>query len=154
MPISINGSGTVTGVSVGGLPDGIVDADMLASNSVQTAKIVDDAVTDAKQDLSGAAKVWCNLNGTGTIAVRDSFGLSSVTDQGQGLYQFNFSPAFANTNYCVLTGQSRKQDNDSDDRFFTKSHSYTTGSFQIEHAFAANDSQNSDSEYVFVAVMS
>ena len=31
MPISINGSGTLTGVSVGGLPDGIVDADMMAA---------------------------------------------------------------------------------------------------------------------------
>ena len=38
MPISINGSGTVTGVSVGGLPDGIVDADMLANNAVTPAK--------------------------------------------------------------------------------------------------------------------
>ena len=38
MPIAINGSGTVTGVSVGGLPDGIVDTDMLAANAVTTAK--------------------------------------------------------------------------------------------------------------------
>ena len=33
MPITINGSGTVTGLSVGGLPDGIVDADTLASGA-------------------------------------------------------------------------------------------------------------------------
>ena len=39
MPVSINGSGAITGVSVGGLPDGIVDADTLATNSVTTAKI-------------------------------------------------------------------------------------------------------------------
>jgi len=38
MPISINGSGTITGVSVGGLPDGIVDTDMIAANAVTTAK--------------------------------------------------------------------------------------------------------------------
>jgi hypothetical protein len=31
MPIAINGSGTVTGISVGGLPDGIVDTDMIAA---------------------------------------------------------------------------------------------------------------------------
>ena len=31
MPITLNGSGTVTGISVGGLPDGIVDGDTLAS---------------------------------------------------------------------------------------------------------------------------
>ena len=34
MPITINGSGTITGLSVGGLPDGTVDADMLASGTV------------------------------------------------------------------------------------------------------------------------
>ncbi len=39
MPISINGSGTLTGISVGGLPDGIVDEDMLASNAVTAAKL-------------------------------------------------------------------------------------------------------------------
>jgi len=39
MPISINGSGTVTGISVGGLPDGIVDTDMLAAKAATTSKI-------------------------------------------------------------------------------------------------------------------
>ena len=38
MPITINGNGTITGVSVGGLPDGIVDTDMLADNAVTSAK--------------------------------------------------------------------------------------------------------------------
>ena len=39
MAITINGSGTITGVSVGGLPDGIVDTDMLATDAVTGAKI-------------------------------------------------------------------------------------------------------------------
>ena len=38
MAIAINGSGTVTGISVGGLPDGIVDTDMIAANAVTSAK--------------------------------------------------------------------------------------------------------------------
>ena len=38
MPIAINGSGTITGVSVGGLPDGIVDTDMIAAGAVTAAK--------------------------------------------------------------------------------------------------------------------
>ena len=38
MPIAINGSGTVTGISVGGLPDGIVDADMLANSAAAFLK--------------------------------------------------------------------------------------------------------------------
>jgi len=38
MPITINGNGTVTGISVGGLPDGIVDTDMLAAGAATKAK--------------------------------------------------------------------------------------------------------------------
>ncbi len=39
MPITLNGNGSLTGVSVGGLPDGIVDTDMLAADSVTASKI-------------------------------------------------------------------------------------------------------------------
>jgi len=38
MPIVINGNGTISGVSVGGLPDGIVDTDMIAAGAVTSAK--------------------------------------------------------------------------------------------------------------------
>ena len=38
MPIAINGSGAVTGISVGGLPDGLVDSDMLAAGAVTAPK--------------------------------------------------------------------------------------------------------------------
>ena len=38
MAIQINGNGTITGISVGGLPDGIVDTDMIAANAVTKAK--------------------------------------------------------------------------------------------------------------------
>ena len=40
MPVSINGqTGVVTGLAVGGLPDGTVDADTLASNAVTAGKL-------------------------------------------------------------------------------------------------------------------
>jgi hypothetical protein len=44
MSIVINGSGTVTGLAVGGLPDGTVDAGTLATDSVEAAKLADNAV--------------------------------------------------------------------------------------------------------------
>jgi len=51
MSIVINGSGTVTGLAVGGLPDGTVDADTLATDSVIAAKLGTDSVTaDALKD--------------------------------------------------------------------------------------------------------
>ena len=45
MAIQINGDGTITGISVGGLPNGIVDTDMLAANAVSSAKLASGAVT-------------------------------------------------------------------------------------------------------------
>ena len=54
MPVTINGDGSITGLAVGGLPDGSVDADTLASNAVTTAKIANSAVTADK--ATGTAK--------------------------------------------------------------------------------------------------
>ena len=54
MPVTINGDGSITGLAVGGLPDGTVDADSLASNAVTTAKIANSAVTADK--ASGTVK--------------------------------------------------------------------------------------------------
>ena len=49
MPIAINGSGTITGVSVGGLPDGIVDTDMIAAAAVTAPKTTVPGITLADQ---------------------------------------------------------------------------------------------------------
>ena len=53
MPITINGSGTLTGVSVGGLPDGIVDTDMLANNAVTASKRGANAILQHKYVNNG-----------------------------------------------------------------------------------------------------
>jgi hypothetical protein len=49
----------------------------------------------------GLVKAWVNLNGTGTIAARDSLNVSSLLDQGTGDTRITVSSAFANTNYCT-----------------------------------------------------
>ena len=48
MPITINGGGNIQGLSVGGLPDGSVDADTLAANAVTSAKIASAAITSSE----------------------------------------------------------------------------------------------------------
>ena len=50
----------------------------------------------------GLAKAWVNFNGTGTVAINDSFNCSSITDNGVGSYTVNFSTALSNENYCVV----------------------------------------------------
>ena len=51
--------------------------------------------------IAGSAKAWVNFNGTGTIAIRDSFNVSSITDNGVGIYTVNFTNDMPNTNYAI-----------------------------------------------------
>ena len=94
MPIAINGSGTITGISVGGIPDGTVDTDVLAANAVTYAKI---GTTEQGQ----LCKAWVNFNGTSTVAIRASYNVSSITDNGATDYTVNFTTAITDANYVV-----------------------------------------------------
>jgi hypothetical protein len=99
MPISISGSGTITGISTGGLPDGCISTDDLANNAVTTAKL-------GSGEASGLCKAWANFNGTGTVAIRASYNVSSITDNGVGDYTVNFTTALADANYSVVANHS------------------------------------------------
>jgi hypothetical protein len=52
------------------------------------------------------AKVWVNFNGTGTVAIRASKNVSSITDNGTGDYTLNFTNALTDANYCVQVGRN------------------------------------------------
>jgi len=53
-------------------------------------------------------RAWVNFNGTGTVAIRASGNVSSITDHGAGDYSVNFTNAMPDANYCVqgTSGQS------------------------------------------------
>ena len=51
------------------------------------------------------AKAWVNFNGTGTVAIRASYNVSSITDNGTGEYRINFTNPMPDTNY-VYTGST------------------------------------------------
>lgn len=50
---------------------------------------------------NGTAKAWVNFNGTGTVAIRASYNVSSITDNGVGDYTVNFTTAMADANYVM-----------------------------------------------------
>lgn len=107
MAIAINGNGTVTGVSVGGLPDGIVDTDMLADDAVTQAKtsyaageIVQVAVTNYNNNISGGGNTGPFTNGTYT-----SMAATGLTG--------TFTPKFANSILTIETDfYAQLNDND------------------------------------------
>jgi hypothetical protein len=52
-------------------------------------------------------RAWVNFNGTGTVAIRASGNVSSITDNGTGDYTVNFTTALVDANYCAVTTCSR-----------------------------------------------
>ena len=52
--------------------------------------------------LAYGCRAWVNFNGTGTVAIRASGNVSSVTDNGIGLYTVNFSTAMPDANYTTV----------------------------------------------------
>ena len=49
-----------------------------------------------------AVKAWVNFNGTGAVAIRAGYNVSSITDVSTGNYQINFTNAFADANYSAV----------------------------------------------------
>jgi hypothetical protein len=72
---------------------------------ISAAKL--DAKIPAKLNASGAAplyacRAWVNFNGTGTVAIRASGNVSSITDNGTGDYTVNFTIAMPDANFGAI----------------------------------------------------
>ena len=63
---------------------------------------------DADYLAYGSAKVWCDLDGTGTIALDNSLNCASVTDNNPGNYTIAYTTNMGNANYSLTgTGEGR-----------------------------------------------
>lgn len=51
---------------------------------------------------TNTAKAWVNFNGTGVVAIRGSFNVSSITDNGAGDFTVNFTVPMIDANYAVM----------------------------------------------------
>ena len=47
-------------------------------------------------------RAWVNFNGSGTVAIRASGNVSSITDNGAGLYTISFTTDMPDANYCLV----------------------------------------------------
>ena len=91
MAIQINGNGTITGISVGGLPDGIVDTDMIANGAASGAKLtmpsgsIVQVVQTMKTDTfsSTTATTWTDITGV-TVNITPSSTSSKILVTYQG----------------------------------------------------------------------
>tara|TARA_R100001460_G_scaffold8419_2_gene20819 strand:- start:1785 stop:2174 length:390 start_codon:yes stop_codon:yes gene_type:complete len=97
-----------------------------------------------------AAKAWINMDGTGTIATRDSFNISSITDSATGVYQHNSTNAMSSDDYtCVYNagnGSGNSNDPQNPGNGFSSSHPNTASQTVMETQ--NHDASNSDREYI------
>jgi len=49
-----------------------------------------------------AAKAWVDFNGTGTVSIRGSEGVASISDNGTGNYTVNVTTAMVDVNYAIV----------------------------------------------------
>ena len=102
---AVAGSNTIT------LPTGAGSANQLLKNGATAGSL---AFGTATEDASGnfafnsgygssavayGCRAWVNFNGTGTVAIRASGNVSSITDNGTGDYTVNFTTAMVDANF-------------------------------------------------------
>jgi|TARA_B100000131_G_scaffold284341_1_gene292830 hypothetical protein len=79
------------------MANGTIAFDTLTtSDSVNTGT---EKSIDTSYIFNGVAKVWINFDGTGTPAARDSFNVTSITDNGTGSYDIVFTNSMSSANY-------------------------------------------------------
>lgn len=79
------------------------------------------------EGINYSCRAWVNFNGTGTVAIRASGNVTSITDGGVGIYTVNFTTAMADTSFAPNVSAD----------IYTVSHAtigidaFTTSSFRI-----------------------
>jgi hypothetical protein len=103
-----------------------------------------------------AARAWVNFNGTGTVAIRASGNVSSITDNGTGDYTVNFATALPDANYSAVASSQVSTTATNTVQMFSAvsgaSHAQqapTTSNFRLTQWYA---SAPQDTAYVLVSV--
>ena len=132
----------------------------MSTLAVATVKSLS-SVAPVFQNSSGTEKgtlclAWVNFNGTGTVAIRDSFNISSITDNATGKFTANFTNALTNNDY-VFTGSAAQGDEDhvNPNYCFPMEHdsTYLTTGFKFRTGYQASGvSVTADRSVTLVAI--
>ena len=112
----------------------------------------DTGVLLTQNGMTGIAKAWVNFNGTGTVAIRDSFNVSSITDNGTGDYTVNFTTLMPNANYATNVTPQATATNTGLMGCLRHSVAPTTSAVRV--SVNAVDAGFRDTDYVLVSVFS
>jgi hypothetical protein len=157
MPVILNAS-TSTGFVQSADTSGIVQ---IQSNGTTELTVTSTGVTVADNLLFNSGygsavigygcRAWVNFNGTGTVAIRASGNVSSITDNGTGSYTLNFTTALPDANYSVVALAQ-----DSSTKMIATGNpdniAPTTSAYRLVTSSGGAGTAQLDSTYVFVSV--
>ena len=142
LPVANGGSGVTTSTGSG--------ANVLGTSPTLTTPTFDSA---SLATISGTAplymcRAWVNFNGTGTVAIRASGNVSSITDNGTGDYTVNFTTALVDANYSAV-GQGSQMTTDGRNQF-----EYGVVRTTTAYRFATLNNSNTfiDSTYASISI--
>ena len=99
------------------------------------------------------ARAWVNFNGTGTVAIRASGNVSSITDNGTGDYTVNFTTAMPDANYCFTGATGNGNTPPSNAPTSLRTGAVATGSVRFGSNFSAGGTTGStDDTFIYAAI--
>jgi hypothetical protein len=128
------------------LTGGSVTGDLSVSGTLQFNSGYGSAAT------AYGCRAWVNFNGTGTVAIRASGNVTSITDNGTGTYTVNFTNALPDANYAVSAGC--KNSTNVDHNYYAvvnRNTAQTTTSVRIVTIYFSNLAAF-DNDFVFVSI--
>ena len=142
LPVLSGGTGVTTKTGTGAV--------VLGTSPTLTTPTFDSA---SLATISGTAplymcRAWVNFNGTGTVAIRASGNVSSITDNGTGDYTVNFTTAMVDANYSAV-GQGSNMGTDGRYQF-----EYGVARTTTAYRFATLNATNTfiDSTYASISI--
>jgi hypothetical protein len=102
--VALSGNASGTGTFTIASPNSNTDRTLTLPDSSGTVATTESTLTQFNASGSApvyAARAWVNFNGTGTVAIRASGNVSSITDNAAGNYTVNFTTAMPDANYSV-----------------------------------------------------
>ena len=113
--ITLSGNASGTGTLTIAAPNTNTDRTLTLPDATGTVQVSGNAISGTTGSFSGdlsfnsgygsaavayGCRAWVNFNGTGTVAIRASGNVTSITDNGTGYYTVNFTTAMADANYA------------------------------------------------------
>ena len=103
-------------------------------------------------EIGTICKAYVNFNGDGTVAIRENFNVSSITDTGTGKYTINFTNALPTANYAVAGMSGKYQETATNAQTVFPNGTRTASAFAVRTVTASSSTNDrSDINLIFFA---